>query len=420
MAIFTPNKTTTTETVNDIINNNKVNQSSTYVFESDTRLENIVKHISGYKWTVNYYHAVTNQNDLHLELDLSASELNYEYNLIKDTILFVDQPLDSVAPSEINGSAYIDIGIIPTTADVFISTLIDGRLGIFTIDKIIREDYNNRYTYKIEYKLYTLIDPNDTTILPKLNKKVISTYYYNKDYLRKDEKVILDQKDIDTRKELNDMLLGLLNILNKQLLTGNTRYLYAIKLDKYGLTYDPYLEALLLRVYDISDINPRFTPIQMSQIEEYNNIFNSIVTGTKTIIDKYANITNAINYNDNPKIYSLMYAGIDTIILTTSTPNNVINIIESNVGYKPIHLDTYLFSNDFYNYLEGKNDSYQLDNAEYCIACIYNGLPIDYNRLKDFYNDLLRMDNTHKYFYLPILGYSIKYTLINNNSVTVL
>lgn len=419
MAIFNVNSNTE-EITNNIVEEEKKTKAPTYIFESDTKLSEIVKQLSGYKWVVNYYHAVNDNNDLDITLDLSTDNLIYEYNLIKDMVLFVDQPLDTTQPTELTGSAYIDVGIVPSGADFFISNLIDGRLGIFTITSVIKETYNKRYTYKIEYKLYTIIDQHDTELLNKINSKVMEEYYYNKNYLRREDKVLLTKKDIDIRKELNSMLNTLLNVLNKYVITQDVRYLYATNLEGYGLIYDPFMEELLLRVFEISDLNPRYTPLQVNNVERFNNIINSLITDSKIILDKYAKVTTALEYNDDPKIYSLVYTGIDYLIMTDRINQGVGRFIYNLDGYKPIRLDSYIFDIDFYSYLEGNNTDYVLDNMEYCVASILNKTIIDYSRIGSFYKDVLRMNHNQLYYCLPILAYTIKYALLNNQMVTVL
>jgi len=419
MAIF--NTTTTTEnTVTEITNEKTKLEAPTYVFESDTKLSEIVKQLSGYKWKVNYYHAVNANDDLNITLDLSTDNIIYEYNLIKDLVLFVDQPLDTTTPDELTGSAYIDASITPSPADIFISNLIDGRLGIFTITGISKETYNKRYTYKITYKLYTIIDQHDDVLLPKINSKVIEEYYYNSDYLRREDKVLLTKQDVDIRKELNGMLNNLSNMLNKYVITPDTRYLYATNLEGYGLIYDPFIEEVLLRTFEISDITPRYTPLQVNNVERFNNIINSMITDNKYILDKYTRITTALEYNDDPKIFSLIYTGIDYLIMTDREQPPVSVFIYGYEGYKPIRLDSYIFDIEFYDYLSGNNNEYVLDNMEYCVASIINKTNINYDRLRSFYEDALNMNHNQLYYCLPILAYTIKYVLLNNQAVTTL
>ena len=419
MAIFNVNSDTE-EIINNIIEEKEKTIAPTYVFESDTKLSEIVKQLSGYKWKVNYYHAVNSSSDMDITLDLSTDNLVYEYNLIRDMILFVDQPLDNTQPTELTGSAYIDTGIVPSGADFFISNLIDGRLGIFNITSVIKETYNKRYTYKIEYKLYTIIDQHDTSIMDRINSKVIEEYYYNPNYLRKEDKVILTKKDVDIRRKLNDMLNTLLNVLNKYVITQDVRYLYATNLEGYGLIYDPFMEELLLRTFELSDLNPRYTPLQVNNVERFNNIINSLVTDNRIILDKYVKITTALEFNNDPKIYSLVYTGIDYLVMTDRTDPGVGRFIYSIDGYKPIRLDSYIFDLDFYSYLEGSNTNYELDNMEYCVASIINKTNIDYNRIESFYKDVLNMNHNQLYYCLPILAYTIKYALLNNQMATVL
>lgn len=147
-------------------------------------LANLITHIEGSDWKVNYFQQVLNTHSSVAGHNPTKDEIYQQYIKIEDLILKVDTALNWQQANEtksgnVTGSAQVYPPIIPNQGDMFIGDIGDGKAAIFEV--IISEKLSlfNQAVFRIEYKLVNYADGNR---LEDLENKVIERKFFEKDF----------------------------------------------------------------------------------------------------------------------------------------------------------------------------------------------------------------------------------------------
>jgi hypothetical protein len=383
------------------------------VFESETPIRNIIKQISGHKWFVDYYNAVTTKDDFNSSLDLSTDLNITEYNLIRDAVIIVESPLENTKPENLEGSGYIDLSIIPHNGDFFIAKLMDGRLGVFQLTGAIRETYNLERMFKINYKLFTIIPSVDDPYYKEITAKVINTYYYNKDYLRTSDKPILSKEEVDTRLESEKIITNLINLINSEIITTDVRYTYSYKTKTGRIVHDPQIEDFLLRVVERNNLHPRLTTYGLKDKSKFTILDLLLKESDKNLIKIGYKKIGSHEYGVNPYFRQIFWVGINNVVIPDDNTYDKNDEDDSNDNHIPtIKDDCYIFTQEFYDYLYGKltNEDIELTTLEKMLLNVINDNPIDFTDINNCYNELIQRNRIKEiYYYSPLIIFLIKY-----------
>lgn len=150
-----------------------------------TPLTNLLAHVEGSNWAVDYYAQVLDADSELGPQQTDRPAAFQQYVLIKDLEIKVTSPLtgsqDPVSKEmTITGNANVYGGIIPNKGDTFLADIGDGREGVFAVITSEKKTYLKDSVYVIEYELKNY---SSVVVREDLNKKTIKTTHFVKDFI---------------------------------------------------------------------------------------------------------------------------------------------------------------------------------------------------------------------------------------------
>lgn len=389
--------------------------STSLIFSDDKDLLPITQYVGGIRWSVDYFKQIKDVNDSSIKPDPNLTPTVQKYHRINDLVIYVQDAINQTLPSDIEGSAYINAGFMPSPGDTFKAVLTGGREGLFTVDTVENNTYNIHQCFLIHYKLNIMIDSS-----PKawndLQFKTVATYYYNKDYIMEGTAPIVLYKDYMNVFDLKVVRLELIRYyLNKFTNNKDTATLIHIDNDRMEVLVDPYLEEFFLRMVNVSD-NSKLVTLTRVYVPEDSDVDYTI---WNLLIDR-----NAYNFNivesdlcwsrlKNNESYvttrNLVFMGVKGIIakgpkMVYAIPSNTKKT--DDVNYKEPIGDTsnsYVFSKAFYN--RDRTKAFPLEKA--CLDYMENKV-IDKEILFKFIREYPYWETENQYYGIPILLMLIK------------
>jgi hypothetical protein len=157
---------------------------STFVDTKWSPRTNLLTHIEGASWVVDYYSQVINSDSALSGQSLSTNPVYQSYTLIKDMELKVSSALSNTQDEktkamEVRGSALTYPFMIPNEGDMFVADIGEGKLAVFRVIVSVKKSIFNEACYEISYNLDT--DGEDK--LADLLQKTVKTVYFHKDFL---------------------------------------------------------------------------------------------------------------------------------------------------------------------------------------------------------------------------------------------
>jgi len=408
----------------DAVNEVKENINKNPSYNVDTPMENIIKQISGYRWFVDYYNLVTNSYDNQSTVDFSLDLAVTEYNLIKDMVLILDSPIDNDTAINVGGSGYIDSNIIPKNGDVFIAKLMDGRLGLFYLSGVSRDTYNLRDVFKVSFKLYSIIKDENETDYVKLQDKVIETYYFNKDYLKTNDKKLFTSKEVLDRDKVDALTNTLLTVYNSKIINTDVRYTISYKDSLNRILHDPHLEDFVSKVIGSTSLHRNTNMFSKKDTNKYTILDVLAESLDSKLIYKYFSINTASKLGVNPFLRPVVYGGVDMLIIPEKELSSTLEpLIQDNDLYPYVSNIYYIFPEDFYSVLNGDKiitDVNNISSLEKIVLSIINKETIKLVDVEDIVDDLLiNGEEPELYYYIPILIYVLRYYKNNYNVASI-
>jgi len=413
MGIFAVN-----EIVDDILKTqeeDKVTEvKSTTLLNTEIGVEEIVQQISGYRWTVDYYNIIADQEDLSTDVDTSLDLGVNEYKKIKNLIIYVDSPLPNEIPEDITGNGTITVNIVPKYGDVIAAKLADGRITLFTLTAVNRKTYNIYSVYDIEYRLYKIINRSDDVDFQTLEAKVVEVLYYNPNYLMDNTKPLLTDKEITDLRKIKSVIANLIRYYNSKFITMSAHYQMSVNSTvanyENDIYYDPYLEWFYLNLLGMENLPEKFNYIGLKKDYEYSFLDMILLSDLDSfLIKEYL----TLQYEESPNIFlnPLIYRTNKMFKLTDDeeVANNTLDIV-LNRGIEDevvcgLHTHTYLFSPDFYSVLKNTKtlDEVNISLIEQLVLKLINDEPIEITDIDLVKSRVLTDVWEKQFFFLPIV-----------------
>ena len=252
----------------------KENKSIVPLYDSERIDDALLVTLPGTNWEVTYFHrqvdntSLTTQYDPNLDITLQ--------NLVRfnNFIIKVDTPLGNTSSEEITGSGIIDINIIPTPNDVFMSKAPDGRIIIFTITSIKRLNYNNENIFTIGYSALYTISAIDDTRYSNILAAVVETLTYNKDYRVSKTKPLFTLEETTDRTNYLNYIDKLLEHWSSSYISQDTNFYMGYTFDNTTY-YDPYIERFLSDVIGVTNLSNKVELLQL-ETKDLSILINQI------------------------------------------------------------------------------------------------------------------------------------------------
>jgi len=398
---------------------------------------NILTHIEGSGWVVDYYSQVLNTDSNLSGQQFTKNPVYQSYTLIKNMEMKVSTPLASSQDAEskamiVTGTSLLYPFLIPNEGDMFTADIGEGKLGIFRVTDSIKKSIFKESCYEISYGLDS-DDNQDNSV--DLNQKVIKTYYFHKDFLNYGQNPLLINSD-------NDILISLYKtyktltaqyfkrffsnefqtlILPSQIYTTYDHFLTNYLLDEFS-TRDSleikHIRRLNLDDDDVMKSDSLWTALKLKDISYLNTCFNK------------AGLVNSRLFTKDPVLEGIYYTGINKTIypidpiltvdylqdnkskmldieqLTPSiaSDNKIIRSVNLRGNfnvYDSIYTVTidnyYILSSNFYNKTNTQSP------LEIMVWDYLENKPIDYTQLSDTAKVYFKWGILEQFYYIPII-----------------
>lgn len=264
----------------------------------DTKYEpfaSLLTHIQGASWTVDYYGQMVASDDELSEWQPDQLSVYQQYMQIRGFELKVNQPLTQSQDEEtttftVTGSATMYPFVIPNLGDAFIADVGDGRLAQFSVNRVERKTILRQTCYVVDY---TLTRYMDKTLLDRLNKCVVKSYYFKKDYMSYGQYPLVVEADVaaidQIEKYRKDLLSKWMRLFYSQ------EYRTVLVPGQGTPTYDHFLCRAFLKLFQ-KDAHPFIKHIRElncdgEQLMGSMNLWTMLLDGDEGVRDIVAQKT---------------------------------------------------------------------------------------------------------------------------------
>jgi hypothetical protein len=402
----------------------------------DTRYtprNNLIVHVEGYPWVVNYYRQILGESSSVAGQNINKDAVYQQYELIHKLVLKVASPLtenqdDEKKSFSVEGSANMYPPFIPNTGDMFVADVGDGRCAIFEVNKTTRKTIFKESVYSIDY---TITGYAENERIVDLDNKVIKHSYFSMDFLEAGQNPLINNSDYGLLSEIKNIYPKLLNKYLKKYYSE--KYLCMVLPTEKFSVYDHFLTKAISRWYSNDDYHKLIT------IKEYNidenpvmqslSIYDVINSKDRMSFTDMFNKVKMIStnyFNINPRMIGLRYSGINYVVLPENyddtvdtdkyrhkafndncysygfqddTEHDILTLNE--VPLLPeINLNkTYIFSNSFYQESDDEDKSY----LESQIMNYLDDKSIDAKILLTMINGYSKWSRLQQFYLTPIV-----------------
>lgn len=222
---------------------------------NDTRwspVASIMTHVSGSRWSVNYYAQVINTDSQLMSQSPTTSGVYQQYKLIKGLCLRVQTPLaqnqdTDTKMMQIDGSAIVFGGIVPNEGDMFTADIGVKQHATFRVTETKKNSIYKEATYEISYAMSSA----DEHYIQDLEEKTIARYYWREDFITRGHKPLILESEAHAVSELQKAYRELCDYYFPTFFSNEYKTM-VIPLQEYS-TYDPFLAKFIADHFSNSD-----------------------------------------------------------------------------------------------------------------------------------------------------------------------
>lgn len=288
-----------------------------------TPVINLVTHVEGYPWTVNYYRQILNKSSSVTGFNPNKKEQYQTYDVIYGYVFKVSTPLSQTQDEQkrsftLEGSANVPPPLIPNVGDLFISDIGDGRLGIFQIKNSTRKTIFNDSTYVVDYVCTGYVD-EEKEFFKQLEDKVIKKYYFDDDFLKNGQDPLIHDSDYGTIEKIRQTY----NFLLKKYFTKyfSKKYSTMVLPLEDKVVYDHFLTKAIGNWYTRTDyydlINLKIYNIDDNQIMKNISIFDVISDKRSYSFDEIFTRVKKLStayFERDPRMFGIRFSSVKYIV----------------------------------------------------------------------------------------------------------
>ncbi|MGF6603688.1 hypothetical protein P3T23_008442 [Paraburkholderia sp. GAS448] len=210
----------------------------------------LLTHVEGSSWTVEYYSQVLDRDTTILGASLHKPAQYLQYRRILQMELKVTQPL--AATQEANtrqmgykGGANCYPVLIPNQGDVLVAQVDDGRFGVFNVTSTERKSFYKDSVYAIEYEMLDYATPER---LRDLEIKTIQRLVYVRDYLQCGQNPLVEEECWRKITKLHGRFDSMLASYMKQFMSDE--FMTLLVPGQPWPTYDAWLVRALTELFE--------------------------------------------------------------------------------------------------------------------------------------------------------------------------
>lgn len=288
-------------------------------------------YIQGQVQIVDYYSQVLGRDEEVSSPEIDQEVIYQQYRLIKNLELKFDGEISSSTDTQdqemtVDGRASLYPYLRPNKGDVFIMDMGNGIGGRFTVTEVEQMYLQKETVWGISFTLAKILDDED---FGNLQRKVVETLYFVKDFMLYGQNPILVDKDFIKLKSAKSTFKAVLaNYLDEFL---STKYSTLVVPTSTGQAiYDPFAVRAFLQVMDISD-DVRVNGVQTFNSQEIDQYYNTSIWMPliRPLYFKEKDIwlkaqeSRVQLLNIDPGYRSLRYSGFSLFVKPLNPNNNV-------------------------------------------------------------------------------------------------
>lgn len=202
--------------------------------------QNIIMHVEGSPWSVNYYSQMIGLDDAVQGQGLGTLGIQQQYKLVRNMEVRVQSPL---SPSQISetkemvytGTAVVYPFVIPNVGDIFLADIGDGREGVFQVTSSERKSIYREACHEIEYKM---LDYSSNGRVEDLDKKTVQIFHFERDFIKHGHNPLLFEHVFKHYIVLRDAYPRLVDLFLRRFYSQEFTTLCVP--DQAHYTYDPF------------------------------------------------------------------------------------------------------------------------------------------------------------------------------------
>ena len=382
--------------------------------------DKLIHELPGRRMNVHYWNQQIGEHDEATKFDHNLPPEQLSYASIEQLQLHVDSEIENGAtPEQMEGSAYVGAGMMPTEGDVFLGKMVGNTPGLFTVTNVERVIYNVTDVYKINYALYKIITTEDDGIFNTLKLMSGEELVYDKDHHKHNTNPLVTKKQYTVLQKALESQDIVTNMLRDTVLKGAS---YVQAWTGSGYIVDEALSDFILRTIggNMFDGYHGVQEIDIGITKDGYNLWDLLLTDMpiKYVKNKFCVTRRTISDCNTMKGYLLTMKSLGTIEFRDDvTGSDVYDVIVK--GFLPptdaktlptLSTTDYVMSDAFYTgkptcAIERLVTSY-LDETQ---------LPVD--DLTAICDEIYIWSEYERVYYLPILDLMLRYVLSNRGGI---
>jgi len=294
----------------------------------DTRYQpraDLLQHIEGKPWTVDYFQAVIGPDDELIPQQSDIAAPFQQYRCVHKYRLMVTSALNSSVNQDdqsksmtVEGAANLFPGLIPNAGDCFLADIGDGREGVFRVTNTVRKMYLRESCFEITYVLAGYADTHNRFI-EDLKRKTIQDLWWHQSFFNFGNDPKLSTSDYNDVIELDrtyyeslhHYMLEFFNVERQTLLVPGQK----------GESYDPFMTRFVKKMVTLEE-HPYIGRIVTPSVDQH------LVTRYPTVLDCLLDRSvNALVYNTHqvrliptryfrhqPVLSGVYYSGVEDVV----------------------------------------------------------------------------------------------------------
>lgn len=290
-------------------------------------VENLLTHVEGSSYTVNYYSQVLTKDSPLAGPMVNREAIYQQYILINNLELKVNTPLTYVQDDTTKsikgtgGATIYAMTVIPNVGDTFIADMGNGATGIFRVTTSERKSIFKSTVYSIEYVLLET-SVNDEAFMQRMddiNSKVVDTVEYVQDFMQHGQNPLLHKEEYSQLKKLGNYFFNIRQRYFK--LFTSTEFRTLLLPGQLMPTYDHYLMKMVMSMFNI-DEDPniqylRILNVQDDDVMSATNIWDLLKQKDLKLL-KYCfrktGIVTAMSFTQNPMLDGIYHTGVQFVV----------------------------------------------------------------------------------------------------------
>ncbi len=424
---------------------------SATVDTKEVRFDQLLTNIAGQSWTVDWFSLIRGTDDDNRQFEVDSHPVYQQYKLVKGFELKVTSPLAASQASDskdmsLKGSANVYGVLIPKEGDCFLADIGDGREGLLSIISTNRLSHYASTVHEVEYQL---IQFSSRELRDKLERKVVETAVFHKDFLDTGNSPLLSDEQTELVNRMKEHYGRLITLYFHDFFSRDRKTLLVP--NQPMVTYDPFLVRYLKTILTTDD-HPVIRHITEFNVQGDQTMYeftfwNCLETMDENMLTMSVHQAGLVDvgqfWNGRPTLNSVYYSGVQTIVYPDMAPTNVdagynnqydpaltklvrgcarfseLNrLLKNTLSDEPVLElyekdsperapnikrvtvdDYYVLSEDFYLHTPER----RLSKLETLTLAAIKGDAIDLRTLDALCTDAIRWDNVERFYYIPIL-----------------